>query len=181
MGSVGLVDTGRYPSAFAFSLLLLAPLFLVAPTTGLLERPSILGVLGIVAVLLGLLLGWRLPGFLGVLRENHSAAKRVAAAIAVLAWGPLMVTQFRNIPLLSDLRIRSTSSAAWLGSFDQGVSVLTLASISVVLLAAAISAAILSAVRKASREELQPIARPAWRGITLVWTTSVLVFVALAA
>ena len=179
MGALGLSGVARYPSAFALSLLLLAPLFLVAPTAEPLQRPAVLAAAGIAAILAGLLGGWRLPGFLGVLGENPSAAKRVAAAMAVLAWGPLMAAQFRNVPVLQDLRIQSSSGASLLGPLQDGVTALTLASVGVILLAAAVSAAILWASRKRCENESQPIARSAWRTVTAVWMASVLVFLAL--
>ena len=111
----------------------------------------------------------RLPG----------AAQRVAAALAVLAWGPLMATQFRHIPLLEDLYIRSESGASWLGPFTEGVTFLTLASVGVVLFAAAASALILWRTRKRCSTELRPIAPPAWSGITAVWLVSLLLSLAL--
>lgn len=180
MGALGLSGTGRYPAVFALSMLLLAPLFLVAQTSEVLQQPAVLAAAGLAAILIGLLLGWRLPGSLGVLEENPAAASRVAAALAVLAWGPLMAAQFRNIPILSDLRIQPTGGATWLEPFQEGVTVLTTASISGVLLAAAISAAILWTSRRLCQDESQPIARPAWRGLTVVWMVSVLVFLVLA-
>jgi hypothetical protein len=91
-----------------------------------------------------------------------------------------MAAQFRNIPVLQELRIQANGSAAWLGPFEHGVSVLTLASVAAVLLAAVISAAILWASRRSCENESQPIARPAWRGLTLVWAASLIVFLVLA-
>jgi polyferredoxin len=180
MGALGLSGVGRYPATFALSLLLLAPLFLVALSNAWLQQPAVLAAAGLAAILVGLVLAWRLPGVLGVLRENPLAATRVAAALAVLAWGPLMAAQFRNIPVLHELRIQPSGSTAWLGPFEDGVSVLTLASVAAVLLAATISAAILWASRRRCENESQPIARSAWRGLTLVWAVSLVVFLVLA-
>lgn len=174
-GAVQLGGTGRFPSVFAVTLLLLAPLFLAADTTELIGQPAILTALGIGAIVIGLLFGWRLPGFLGVLGENAAAAQRVAAALAVLAWGPLMADQFRNISVLEDLYIQTRSEASWLGPLTEGVTLLTLASVGVILLAAAASAIILWRARRRCREELRPIARPAWSGIMVVWLVALVV------
>lgn len=178
-GAWNLGGSGRYPSAFAVTLLLIAPIFLAAETTEVMQQPAVLTASGIGAIVIGLFLGWRLPHFLGGQGQNPAAAQRVAAALAVLAWGPLMATQFRHIPILEDLYVRSESGASWLGPFTEGVTFLTLASVGVVLFAAAASALILWRTRKRCSTELRPIAPPAWSGITAVWLVSLLLSLAL--
>ena len=178
-GAVHLGGSGRYPSAFALTLLLLAPIFLAADTTEVMKQAVILTISGIGAIVIGLALGWRLPHFLGVQGENPAAAQRVAAALAVLAWGPLMAAQFRRIAILEDLYVRSESGAAWFGPFTEGVTFLTLASVGIVLLAGALSAIILWRARKRCRDELRPIARSAWHSIGVVWLVSIVVSLAL--
>jgi hypothetical protein len=178
-GALHLGGTGRYPSVFALTLLFLAPLFLAADTTDVMSRPAVLTLSGIVAILLGLLLGWRLPNWLGSRGENPAAAQRVAAALAVLAWGPLMADQFRSIPVLEDLYVRSESSASWLGPFAEGVTFLTLASVGIVLLAGIASAIILWGARKRAAAESRPIPHPAWTAIAAVWLVSIVVSLAL--
>ena len=172
-GAWRLGGSGRYPSAFAVTLLLLAPIFLAAETTKVMKQPAVLTASGIGAILIGLLIGWRLPRFLGEQRENPAAAQRVAAAIAVLAWGPLMAAQLRRISLLQDLYIRTERGVSWLGPLNEGVTFLTLASVGVVLFAGAASALILWNARKRSQAEFQPIERPAWHSIMAVWLTSI--------
>ena len=103
----------------------------------------------------------------------------MAAAAAVLAWGPLMAAQFRNIPILRDFYVRSESGATWLGPLSEGVTFLTLASVGIVLFAGVASAVILWGTRKRSRDEFRPIALPAWRGTTVVWLISIVVSLAL--
>ena len=178
-GALHLGGTGRYPSVFALTLLFLAPIFLAADTTAVMSRPAILTLSGFGAIFLGLLLGWRLPNWLGARGENPAAAQRVAAALAVLAWGPLMADQFRSIPILSDFYVRSESGASWLGPLSEGVTFLTLASVAVVLLAGALSAIILRGARKRSHDELRPIPPFAWRATTIVWLASIVVSLAL--
>ena len=160
---------------FALTLLFLAPLFLAADTTEVMSRPAVLTLSGIVAILLGLLLGWRLPNWLGSRGENPAAAQRVAAALAVLAWGPLMADQFRSIPVLEDLYVRSETGASWLGPFAEGVTFLTLASVGIVLLAGVASAIILWGARKRAAAELRPIPHSARTAITAVWLVSLVV------
>lgn len=179
-GALHLGGSGRYPSAFAVTLLMLAPLFLAAETTDVMKQPAVLTASGIGAIVIGLLLGWRLPHWLGEQGENPAAAQRVAAALAVLAWGPLMATQFRNIPILEDLYVRSESGASWLGPLTEGVTFLILASVGVVLFAGAVSAVILWLTRKRCSAELRPIALPAWCGIAVVWLVSLGLSLALA-
>jgi CRP-like cAMP-binding protein/polyferredoxin len=174
-GALNLGGTGRYPSVFALTLLFLAPLFLAADTTEVMSRPAVLTLSGIVAILLGLLLGWRLPNWLGSRGENPAAAQRVAAALAVLAWGPLMADQFRSIPVLEDLYVRSETGASWLGPFAEGVTFLTLASVGIVLLAGVASAIILWGARKRAAAELRPIPHSARTAITAVWLVSLVV------
>ena len=178
-GAVQLGDSGRYPSVFALTLLLLAPLFLAANTTVVMSRPLVLTVAGIGAIVLGLLLGWRLPHWLGERQENPAAAQRVAAAMAVLAWGPLMANQFRHIPILEDFYVRSESGASWLGPFTEGVTFLTLASVGIVLIAGLVAALILWRARARCQDESRPIAPPAWQGIVAVWMVSLAVSLAL--
>jgi len=178
-GAVRLGGSGRYPSVFALTLLLLAPLFLAADTADVMNQPAVLTASGIGAIVLGLFLGWRLPHFLGTGGENPAAAHRVAAAFAVLAWGPLMAAQFRNIAVLGDLYVRSEREAPWLGPFTEGVTFLTLAGVGVLLLAGAVSAIILWRTRTRCRDESRPIARPAWHSIGVVWLVSLVVSLAL--
>jgi polyferredoxin len=178
-GASRLGESGSYPAGFAVSLLLLAPLFLAVETTEFMKQPVVLTAFGIGSIVIGLLLAWRLPYLLGTQGENQAAAQRVAAAFAVLAWGPLMAVQFRNIPLLGDLYVRSASAAAGLGPFSEGVTLLTLACIGIVTLAGVASALILWRTRKRSETELAPIARPAWHGVRVAWLVSLGVSLAL--
>ena len=179
-GALRLGGSGSYPSAFAVTLLLLALLFLASETIDVLKQPAVLTALGIAAMLIGLLLGEQLPDWLGGTEgQNRAAAKRVAASLAVLAWGPLMATQFGRIPVLGDLSIRSESGAPWLGPLKQGVTFHTLSSVGVVLIAAALSAGILWRARQRCRNESRPIAPLAWGGITVVWLISLVASLAL--
>jgi len=174
-GAWRLGPSGAYPSAFALALLLLAPLFLAAQNTALVARPEILTAAGIGAVLVGLLLGPRLPYLLAKRGENAFAAPPVAAAFAVLAWGPLMAVQFGNIPLLAALHLSAARDAPWPGRLLQNVTLLTVADVAVILLAAAAAGIILWRTRVRCRRELHPIAPLAWQAIIAAWAVSVAV------
>jgi transcriptional regulator with AAA-type ATPase domain len=171
-GAWRLGGSGSYPSAFAVTLLLLAPLFLAAETTEVMKQPVILTASGFGAILIGILIGWRLPKLLGRRGDNSAAAHRVAASMAVLAWGPLMAVQLRNIPVLGALRIQPDPGTPWPWRLIEGTTFLTVACGGVVLFAAVASAVILWRTRKRCRTELRPIRRLAWRGVTTVWLLS---------
>jgi CRP-like cAMP-binding protein/polyferredoxin len=171
-GAWRLRPTGSYPSAFALTLLLLSPLFLAAQQGTALARPGVLTAAGIAAVICGLLIGWRLPHLLSKRGENVYAAPPVAAAFAVLAWGPLMAVQFGNIPILANLRLSAGEQASWIGRMLHGVALNTLADVTVILLAAAAAGIILLRTRTRCRRELHPIAPLAWQVLVGVWSLS---------
>lgn len=178
-GIAQLEGTGRYPSVFAVTLLPLALLFLVAGTWDLFAQPLVLAVMGIVSIAIGYLVTSKLPRFLGRPGRGSAIAQRVAAGLAVLAWGPLMAAQFRNIPALQHLTLRSDDGASWFAKLNEGVSLLPLASAGIVLLAGATSAIILWQAKKRSRTARRSIGLPVWSGVTAVWAGSLVLSLAL--
>jgi len=178
-GAWRLGSSGSYPSAFALTLLLLAPLFLAGRTDGPASNAEVLTAAGIAAVAIGLLVGWRLPNLLGKRGKNTVAAPRVAAALAVLAWGPLMAVQLGNIELLRTLHIRADLGTPWPGRVFHDVTLFTLAAVIVILVAAGAAAIILWRTRVRCRKEFSPIPPMARWVLTMVWIVSVAVSLAL--
>ncbi len=174
-GAWRLSPAASYPAAFAVTLLLLAPLFLAAQRGTAVTRFETLTAAGVAAVLVGLLVGPRLPRLLAKRGENPTAAPPVAVAFAVLAWGPLMAVQFGNIPLLTSTRLSAGDPSSWTGRLLHGMPLNTLAEVAVILLAATAAGIILLRTRVRCRRDLHPISPLAWRILVALWSLSLAV------
>jgi len=112
-GAWRLRGSGSYPAAFAYVLLLAAPLFMATAGHPDQRRPLLLGALFAGALAAGLLASRAFPAILGLRTTGRSDLEpRIAAALAVLAWGPLMAEQLANIPLLSTLRLSTAAGSS---------------------------------------------------------------------
>jgi transcriptional regulator with AAA-type ATPase domain len=156
-GTWRLGGAGSYPVAFASVMLLATPLFLAARNGGRLADPVTLSAAAATVLIVGLSAAGLLPRiFDRKIESDRNVRLRVAAVLAVLAWGPLMADQLANIPVLSTLRLTVGSDAvATLG-------VLPLAQAAVIVFAALLAVVALWRVLVRSRREghtLAPLMR----------------------
>ena len=155
-GTWRLGGAGTYPVAFAYVMLLSTPLFLAARNGGRLAEPLILTAATIVVLLLGFAAAGILPRLFNRTQEPDKDVRlRVAAVLAVLAWGPLMADQFANIPILSTFQLSATGA-------ETSFSLLTLAQVGVIVFAAGLATVAIWRVVVRSRNEgheIAPMAR----------------------
>jgi CRP-like cAMP-binding protein/polyferredoxin len=151
-GTWRLGGSGSFPVAFAYVMLLATPLFLAARNGGLLADPLVLSTASLVVLLLGFVAAGVMPRLFDRKQEaDRDVRFRVAAVLAVLAWGPLMADQFANIPLLSSFQLTTAGASSHLA-------LLTVAQVGVILAAAALAAIALWRVLVRSRKEGHEIA-----------------------
>ena len=171
-GTWRLGGAGSYPVAFAYAILLVGPLFLAARNGGRLAEPLILTIATVALLFIAFITAGLLPRLLDRKRESDRDVRlRVAAVLAVLAWGPIMADQFANITILSTIQLSS-------GGTGTHLSLLLLAQIGVILFAAVMAmVAIWRVIVRSRREghELTPLTRltlpvlfPAYIAIALV-------------
>lgn len=129
-GTWKLGGSGSFPVAFAWVLLLVTPLFLAESRGAVLADPVILTGAAVLALLLGFALAAVARKTLGGGRDLRL---RVAAVLAVLAWGPLMADQFANIPSLGTIQLTASGASS-------GVALLSVLQIAVILGAALLAA-----------------------------------------
>jgi hypothetical protein len=127
---------------FALPVSLLCLLFLAAQHWAPLTDPLRLGAAGVVVLILGWLLSRQLPGLLGGLRTPApELAQRASCALLVLGWGPLMAIQFGYIPWLASHQITPVTAGS--SAAVAGTTLLSIAQMSVILMAAAMAGLIL--------------------------------------
>ncbi|MCP4897006.1 MAG: cyclic nucleotide-binding domain-containing protein [bacterium] len=151
---LGASASGLMP--FALSVFLLTPL-LLATQSGLglsefLVASVIAFAIGIFGapVLSSALCPWK--------RDDAQTPPRVAVALLILGWGPLIAYQLGHVPVLGTLHLTG-NAGTWFGTtLPLGVSVLTLCQTTVILLAAAAAQIVLSQTRSAARF----VVRGAW-------------------
>jgi len=127
---------------FALAVFLFAPVMLAAQGSGWIATSAGLTIMGVLAVLAGVLLSWRMPSILAGQdgKPDHGVASRTAFALLVLAWGPLMAYQLANIPGLRDFRLHLTAGQRLPVPFAaDGLGVLTALQVSCMVLACALA------------------------------------------
>jgi len=163
---LGGADT--YVVPFALSVLLLSPVFLAAQAPGPLSMPVTLTVAGFVMLGLTALLSRWLPAIVhGSPRRDSSLVARVACALMVLGWGPLMAIQANNVPVLADLRLEASGGASWAWFMPDGLSVLVVVRAGLVLAAAMLAALVLWRVRVRAVESEVPLSTHGWWALRL--------------
>ena len=171
-GAWRLGGAGSYPVAFAYVLLLATPLFLVARNGGRLAEPLVLTAATLVVLGIGFVAAGILPRLLDRKEDaDRNVRLRVAAVLAVLAWGPLMADQFANIPILSTFELNASGT-------NSSLTLLTIAQIGVILFAAVMAmVAVWRVIVRSRREghEIAPLTRltlpvlfPAYIAVALV-------------
>jgi transcriptional regulator with AAA-type ATPase domain/polyferredoxin len=125
---------------FALSVFSLSIVMLVSGETGWLRGPGALTAAALGSIFLGLLLNAVLPRLLlGRNEPDTAVSSRVAAALLVLGWGPLMSYQLSNIPALRTIRFYAVPDS-FLGTLFSGfpggeVTLMRLLQLGVILLA----------------------------------------------
>jgi transcriptional regulator with AAA-type ATPase domain len=138
---------------FSVAVFLLALVLPASRTLNWASRPDGMTVLGLTAVLLGILLSMRLPRLL--LREadpSSTVVTSVAFSLLVLGWGPLMAYQLGNIPALRWTFVAAKPELApssLLGGFE--VSLLLLAQLGAIALATAFCSIAMWRIAKQAR------------------------------
>jgi transcriptional regulator with AAA-type ATPase domain/polyferredoxin len=171
-GTWRLGGTGSYPTDFAYVLLLATPLFLAVRNGGRLADPSVLTAATLLVLIIGFLAAGILPRlFDRKLEADRDVRLRVAAVLAILAWGPLMADQFANIPILSTIQLSA-------GETGSSFTLLTIVQVGTILSAAVMAVvAIWRVIVRSRREghEIAPLTRltlpvifPAYVAIALV-------------
>jgi hypothetical protein len=152
-GTWRLGGAGSYPVAFAYVMLLATPLFLAARNDGRLADPVILTSAAVLVLVLGFIAAGLLPGLFGRNTEMDKAARlRVAAVLAVLAWGPLMADQLANIPVLSSFQLSTGQES------EISLALLPLTQVAAIIFAAGLALIALWRVIVRSRNEGHRIA-----------------------
>jgi hypothetical protein len=144
---------------------LLCLLFLAAQSWPPLAEPLRLGAAGVVVLILGWLLSWQLPRLLGGLRTPApELAQRASCALLVLGWGPLMAVQFGYIPWLASHQVTPVTAGS--SAVVAGTTLLSIAQMSVILVAAAMAGLILWQTWSASNHRFRH--RPGWLALFAV-------------
>jgi hypothetical protein len=109
--SLAELNPGLVP--LALTIFLVAPLVLAGgrPGTGLDGFGAFTGLMVLLCTL-GLLLHHALPRWLSV-NEDRMPATRVAFALSIVAWGPLMAFHLGNVPGLAALSVRGGVHDVW--------------------------------------------------------------------
>jgi transcriptional regulator with AAA-type ATPase domain/polyferredoxin len=148
---------------FALGVFLLALVLLGSQGSGWMAERGGVTVLGLLAVVAGVLLAFRLPRMVAHDLEPASpVVASVAFALLVLGWGPLMAYQVGNIPLLTRLFVGARPGVAELGVAGFGVSLLPLAQLGFIALATAMALFSLWRIRVQARKAGIVLKRSGW-------------------
>jgi len=104
--------------------------------------------------------------------KGSPTPSRIAAALAVLGWGPLMAIQLGNIPLLAKLRLYAEPGSPWPGALLQDVTLLEIARVAVISLAGAAAAIIAWRSRRHDAEQSRPVSPWVWTVFAVTWLAS---------
>jgi transcriptional regulator with AAA-type ATPase domain/polyferredoxin len=140
-----LVSAESYAVPVALTVFFLSPILIIAQQGGALSAPLALTITCAASVAAAALLAAILTPLLqGRTAHGGSAvAARVACALLVLGWGPLMAYQMDHIPLLHSLSIVAPEGTLWARWPGPEISAVTLARVAFVVFAAVLSATIL--------------------------------------
>jgi len=168
----------RLPSAaaafapFAVAVFMLSLVLLASQGPGWVAGPTGLTTAALLAVGLGVVLALRLPFILSGGEEPAPAlGARVAFALLVLGWGPLMAAQAANVSGLPDLHLSATPGSAVATLLTGPVPVLPLVQLGMVLLAAVLAAVTLWRIRAGARREELPLSGAGWRAVLWIGAT----------
>jgi CRP-like cAMP-binding protein len=152
---------------FLLAIFLLSPVLLAVQGTGWITGAVPITVATVLAVVCGGLMSYLLPIVLhGGEEEDSPVPARVAFALMILGWGPLMAYQFGNIHALSAFHLGSEprSLLATVAASGQ-LTLLPLAQLAIVALAAVLAAITLWRIRVRADHDGDLIA---WGGWTLL-------------
>jgi transcriptional regulator with GAF, ATPase, and Fis domain len=139
----------------ALTVFLVSPLALASSTT-----PTFSGTVvysGVMVLLLALVrpLEWSLTRWMTA--RDEVATARVAAALAILAWGPLMAFHLGHVPGLAELTVRAASAGLWAALWPAaGIPVLSALQTTTILATALAAGVVLGSLR--ARAALRPAA-----------------------
>jgi CRP-like cAMP-binding protein/polyferredoxin len=152
---------------FALSVLFLAPVVLAAQQTPWLSGVVSLTVAMAAAFAAGALAARALPGLLGG-EGDETLAARVAFALLVLAWGPLMAYQLGNVRALAAVRLQAVAASPLEGVLPpHGVALQLVLQLAVVLLALVLALITLSRTAAWQRRHGAPPERGRWVALRL--------------
>jgi hypothetical protein len=154
----------RVLAPFALSVFSLSIVMLVSGETGWLSGPAELTAAALASIFFGLFLNAVLPRLLSGRSEPDTAvSSRVAVALLVLGFGPLMSYQFSNIPVLRTVRFYVVPDS-FLGTlFSSGeVTMLRLLQLGIILLAFILAMVAFWRIRVHAHKERTEISKLGW-------------------
>jgi hypothetical protein len=140
-----LVNAESYTVPLALTVFFLSPILVTAQQGGSLAGSLLMTVSSAASVVLAALLAAMLTPLLqgSTARGGSAVAARVACALLVLGWGPLMAYQMDHIPLLHSLSIVAPAGTLWARWPGPEITVVTATRVAFVIFAAILSATIL--------------------------------------
>ena len=150
---------------FSLAVLFLAPVVLAAQRTPWLAGVAPLTAAMVAAFAAGALAARFLPALLDSTGEDGTSA-RVAFALLVLAWGPLMAYQLGNVGALAGIRLQAVPGTPLAGAFPgTGVSLQLVLQLAVIALALGLSAVTLSRIRAWQKRHGAQLRPRRWRAV----------------
>ena len=153
---------------FSLSVLFLAPVILAAQRTSWLAGVVPLTAAMAVALAAGAAAARVLPRLLGGAGDD-AISSRVAFALLVLAWGPLMAYQLGNVGALTAVRVQAVPATPLAGVLPaEGVALQLVLQLAVVALALVLTAITLWRTSAWQQRHGEPPARGRWRALNVV-------------